>query len=130
MGLISVDTTFLIDWSKPRGKAKAAVRDFLAAHDQDRFALCLTVLGEFAAGLENPRNHGLDFVRSKFTTLVSDEEVAMTYRDIFRFLKVRGQLIGANDLWIASHAVRHGVPCVTRNTEEFGRVPGLVVLRY
>jgi tRNA(fMet)-specific endonuclease VapC len=54
----------------------------------------------------------------------------MTYRGIFRFLKTRGQLIGANDLWIACHAVRHGVPCVTRNTEEFRRVPGLVVLTY
>lgn len=130
MGLISVDTTFLIDWSKPRGKAKAAVSDFLAAHDQDTFALCLTALGEFAAGIENPKNNALVFIRSKFIALTSDEEVAMTYRDILRFLKVRGQLIGANDLWIASHAVRHGVPCVTRNAEEFGRVPGLVVLSY
>lgn len=130
MGLISVDTTFLIDWSRPRGRAEAAVRDFLATHKQDSFALCLTTLGEFAAGLDNPRHRAIAFLRSKFTMLASDEEVAMTYRDIFRFLKMRGQLIGANDLWIASHAVRHGVPCVTRNTEEFGRVPGLVVLSY
>jgi len=130
MGLISLDTTFLIDWSRPRGRTGAAVRDFLAAHDQDHFALCMTALGEFAAGLENPRSNALALARAKFNVLHSDEEVAMTYRDIFRFLKVRGQLIGANDLWIASHAVRHGVPCVTRNAEEFGRVPGLVVLSY
>lgn len=67
-------------------------------------------------------------MRSKLTRLVSDEEVAMTYRNIFQFLKVLCQLIGANGLRIGSHAVRHGVACVTRNTEEFRCVPGLVVL--
>lgn len=130
MGLISVDTTFLIDWSRPRGRTGNAVRDFLAAHRQDRFALCVTALGEFSAGLDDPKSNVLVLLRTRFSTLASDEEVAMTYRDVFRFLKARGQLIGANDLWIACHALRHGVPCVTRNIEEFKRVPGLNVLPY
>lgn len=130
MGVIAADTTFLIDWSGGRGGTERAVRDFLAAHGQEGFAVCLTALGEFAAGFADPEHHALTTVRRNFRTLESDEAVAMTYREVFRFLKARGQLIGANDLWIACHAVRHGVPCVTRNAEEFRRVPGLAVLTY
>jgi tRNA(fMet)-specific endonuclease VapC len=130
MGMIAADTTFLIDWSVGRGETRQAVREFLAAHRQESFAFCLTALGEFAAGFADPEHPALTALRRNFSTLASDEAVAMTYREIFRFLKTRGQLIGANDLWIACHAVRHGVPCVTRNTEEFRRVPGLVVLTY
>ena len=46
---------------------------------------------------------GFGIIRSRFQLLASDEAVAMSYREAFRFLKSRGQLIGANDLWIACH---------------------------
>jgi hypothetical protein len=45
-------------------------------------------------------------------------------------LKERGELIGANDLWIAAAALRHGEALVTRNARDFHRVPGLQVLTY
>ena len=53
---------------------------------------------------------------------------AWHYREIFRSLKERGELIGANDLWIAAAALRHNEPLVTRNARDFQRVPGLQVL--
>ncbi len=130
MGLIAVDTTFLIDWSGGRGWAGLAVREFLSHHQEDHFVLSVTALGEFAAGFADHQHHTLVTVRRSFKLLPSDEAVAMTYREVFRFLKGAGQLIGANDLWIACHALRHGLPCLTRNTEEFKRVPGLTVLGY
>jgi tRNA(fMet)-specific endonuclease VapC len=41
---------------------------------------------------------------------------------------VRGQVIGAHDLWIAATALAHGLGIATGNTEEFERVPGLRVI--
>jgi tRNA(fMet)-specific endonuclease VapC len=42
-------------------------------------------------------------------------------------LKTRGQMIGANDLFIAAHARSLGLRLVTNNTAEFGRVKGLAL---
>jgi tRNA(fMet)-specific endonuclease VapC len=53
------------------------------------------------------------------------ESAAAHYAKIRADLKRRGQLIGANDLFIAAHAVSMGVTLVTNNTKEFRRVRGL-----
>jgi tRNA(fMet)-specific endonuclease VapC len=54
-------------------------------------------------------------------------DAALDYAQIRAFLKVRGRLIGANDLLIAAHACFLGLSLVTSNTREFGRVPGLKI---
>jgi tRNA(fMet)-specific endonuclease VapC len=43
----------------------------------------------------------------------------------FTLLKSAGTPIGANDLWIACHALAEGATLVTRNQREFSRVAGL-----
>jgi len=40
-------------------------------------------------------------------------------------LAARGQLIGANDLWIAAHAKAMDLTLVTNNEREFRRIPQL-----
>jgi tRNA(fMet)-specific endonuclease VapC len=52
-------------------------------------------------------------------------DAAIDYAEIRAFLKARGTIIGANDLFIAAHARCLGLTLVTNNTREFGRVPGL-----
>lgn len=47
------------------------------------------------------------------------------YAEIRADLKLRGAMIGANDLLIAAHARSLGAVLVTNNTREFGRVKGL-----
>ena len=42
-------------------------------------------------------------------------------------LKIAGLPIGANDLWIACHALAEGATLVTNNTREFARVEGLAI---
>ena len=54
-------------------------------------------------------------------------EVAKTYASIRSDLEHRGQIIGANDLWIAAHALSLGLTLVTNNTNEFSRVNGLKI---
>jgi tRNA(fMet)-specific endonuclease VapC len=54
-------------------------------------------------------------------------DAAIDYAEIRAFLKVRGTIIGANDMFIAAHARCLGLTLVTNNTREFGRVPGLKI---
>jgi len=50
-----------------------------------------------------------------------------SYANIRTDLEKKGQIIGANDLLIASHALSLGAILVTNNTREFARVEGLVL---
>jgi len=54
-----------------------------------------------------------------------DWDAAAHYADIRSDLKKRGQMIGSNDLLIASHARSLEAILVTNNTREFHRVKGL-----
>jgi tRNA(fMet)-specific endonuclease VapC len=47
---------------------------------------------------------------------------ATAYAEIRADLKKRGQMIGANDLFIAAHSRALGLRLVTNNSAEFGRV--------
>lgn len=53
------------------------------------------------------------------------DAAATHYAGIRADLKKRGQMIGANDLFIAAHARTLGLRLVTNNTAEFSRVKGL-----
>ncbi len=130
MALICTDTTFLIDLSRESGRGSGPVHEFLRGHLADDFTLPVIALGEFAAGFGDLADETFVAIKSRFGMLTADETDAWQYRQIFRFLKERGQLIGANDLWIAAAAIKNKIPLVTRNTREFRRVPGLEVLTY
>jgi len=47
------------------------------------------------------------------------------YGEIRALLQGKGKLIGANDLFIAAHALALDATLVSDNTREFSRVPGL-----
>jgi len=54
-------------------------------------------------------------------------EAARFYGAIRAALSVRGEMIGANDLWIAAHARAMDLTLVTNNEREFRRVAGLKI---
>ena len=54
-------------------------------------------------------------------------ETATVYGAIRAALTARGELIGANDLWIAAHAKFLNLTLVTNNEREFRRVPDLKI---
>ena len=49
------------------------------------------------------------------------------YAAIRSDLERRGLIIGANDMWIAAHALALNLTLVTNNIREFNRIPGLNV---
>jgi len=59
--------------------------------------------------------------------LALDEDASLHYAKIRAHLELRGQIIGANDLWIAAQTVSRNLTLVTENLREFRRVPGLKI---
>jgi tRNA(fMet)-specific endonuclease VapC len=53
--------------------------------------------------------------------------ICQHYAEQFTRLKDAGTPIGANDLWIACHALAENATLVTHNTREFHRIDGLRV---
>jgi tRNA(fMet)-specific endonuclease VapC len=54
-------------------------------------------------------------------------EAGQVYGRIKENLRAKGQSIGENDLWIASHALAEDYILVTNNTREFKRIKGLKI---
>lgn len=131
MEAVSVDTTFLIDLQREvADRSNHGVEKFLESHASTDFGFGLVVWGEFQAGFEDPQSEPLREIRRRFRYFETDEKVAEWYGRIFRQLKKKGRLVGANDMWIAATALRHQVPLVTRNVSEFQNIPNLRVIGY
>ena len=54
-------------------------------------------------------------------------EAARRYGELRAALERKGTPVGANDLWIAAHALAEGLTLVTHNEREFRRIPKLKV---
>ncbi len=96
--------------------------------------VCISVISkaELMYGVElSPRRHQDEMALNAFLRHVEllefPDAAALYYAQIRADLKVRGEMIGANDLFIAAHALSLGLTIVTNNTREFGRVRNLVV---
>lgn len=103
--------------------AKAAVND-----------LCISVItkSELLYGVEvSPKQKQDEAALQAFLQYIEvldfPDEASSHYAKIRSELKVRGSMIGANDLLIAAHARSLGLILVTNNIREFKRVRGLII---
>jgi predicted nucleic acid-binding protein len=129
---LAIDTSFLIDLQnehRRRGEPLGAVA-FLEQHEDTELLLPSVALGEYLEGFADPDSGAARALVSSLRILDVTADVARVYAKVTRGLRATGQLIGANDLWIACTAKAAGVPIITRNAEHFARVPGLEVIRY
>lgn len=60
-----------------------------------------------------------------FEVIPFSDDMFYTYAKIRKELEVKGNKIGANDLFIAASALNKGAVLVTHNTREFIRIDGL-----
>ena len=102
----------------------------------DRFApvsaLSVIVYGELCFGqrASGRRNEALVYLTTLLETirvLPLPPDAGARYGEIRAELERRGQPIGANDMWIAAHALAEDLTLVTNNEREFGRVANLRV---
>ena len=98
--------------------------------------LCISSItyGELCYGIENgavtlkqERYNQLDLFLQRLSIEPWDEEAARHYGSIRAALKQSGNIIGGNDIQIASHARSLDAILVTNNTREFARVADLTI---
>ena len=91
----------------------------------------VVVVGELAYGFAKRPSPKLerqtDAVLAGIEVVAIDAPAGRVYARIRAALEDLGTPIGANDLWIAAHALALNATLVTANEREFRRVPGLRV---
>jgi len=130
MASLIFDTTFLIDYQRERSRSPGKAHKFLQEHATDTAFLPVMAYGEWAEGFTDRTEPAFVSLVQSFELLPVTRPVADVYAQAVRDLRSRGQLIGANDLWIAATALEKDWPLVTRNLKEFSRVTGLRCLSY
>jgi predicted nucleic acid-binding protein len=124
-----LDTCFLIDLQREfRSKKRGASRVYLEEHRSDHFGISVISLSEFLEGFDDPAD-GEGLLRP-FQLLGVNPAVARQASRIRRGLRLKGQLIGDFDILIAATAVVGEFTLVTKNTDHFGRIDGLLLEAY
>lgn len=97
----------------------------------DNVAVSVIVAGELQFGIEKEQSAlqraNLRTLLGEIASLPLEPAVAATYAQVRAKLERLGTPIGANDLWIAAHALSLDMTLVTANVDEFARVEGLRV---
>lgn len=126
-----LDTNFIITAEREakRGERDRADR-FLEKHASDRLLITFTVAGELACGRSAAPRRAWEKLCKPYPVIPWSKEICWMYGEVYRDLAGRGELIGANDMWIAATALAHQMPVVTNNLDEFRRVAGLEVIAY
>lgn len=126
-----LDTNFLVylERESRRGENGPASQ-FLEASTAQAFCITPTIAGELACGASLASRAAWESLILPFQILPINSEVSWQYGEIYRHLRDAGQLIGTNDLWIAAAGLANALPVVTRNTDEFRRVPNLQVVGF
>lgn len=123
-----LDTNIVSDLVRnPQGRVAARI-----AHvGEKQVATSIVVAAElrFGAAKSGSRRLAkqLDAILGVLETLALEPPVDASYAAARAALEVAGTPIGANDLWIAAHALSLGMTVVTDNEREFRRVRGLRV---
>jgi len=104
---------------------------FKAIEQEHTLALSSIVVSELLYGARKKASPKLRNVVQlfvdQFIVYDYDKASASHYADVRTELEQRGEIIGANDLLIAAHALSMDAVLVTNNTGEFSRVSGLAL---
>jgi len=124
MELALLDTTFLVDLEREtKSGQNGRARPFLEKRADLRLFISFTVAGELACGASLAQIEAWRKFIAPFQVVHSDPEICWQYGTFYQSLKHAGSMIGANDLWIAATAKANGMTVVTRNLDEFRRIP-------
>jgi tRNA(fMet)-specific endonuclease VapC len=115
-----------------RQKNSAVLKQF-RLHSPSDLRLCSIVVAELYYGAYKGQFQATNLqLLGKFLPLIQslplDDSAAVIYGQVRAKLASSGQIIGPNDLLIASIALANGCTLVTHNQREFTRVPGLQIV--
>ena len=129
MALFLLDTNICIYIAKRRPPEVLARFESL---QPDEAALSVITYGELRLGAEKSMSRTAALERLERLTewvpvLSLPQDAAVHYGIIRATLELQGRPIGANDLWIAAHALAGQLTLISNNTREFKRIPGLLL---
>lgn len=129
MGRYLLDTNILSDLIKnPQGGVAKRIGN-LSPTEHDALATSIIVAGELRYGAAKRGSAQLtdrvERLLDSFDVLPAEADVDRQYGHLRVDLEKRGITIGANDLWIAAHALAIDAVLITDNVVEFERVTGL-----
>jgi tRNA(fMet)-specific endonuclease VapC len=115
-----------------RRRRPLEVRRRFEAFDFGETAMSVITYGELMFGVERSGTRSKSLAEvEEITALIPilplPAAAAPIYGSIRAALALKGQIIGANDMWIAAHAIAQDLTVVTNNEREFRRVSGLKV---
>jgi tRNA(fMet)-specific endonuclease VapC len=112
---------------EPYGKAATIA----LSRGMDRICTSIIVAGELWHGAQKSGSDRLrkevEQTLSRLTVFDLNRPVELKYAAIRTTLHHQGKLIGANDMWIAAHAMAEGLTLVTDDEADFSRVEGLAI---
>lgn len=122
-----LDTNICIYIAK--NKPPSVLKRFLTM-DVSEIAMSIVTYGELLYGIKKSQRpqqskQALEELAQLISPLPLTLAVSECYADIRASLEKKGQLIGNNDLWIASHALALDIILVSNNLKEFSRIPSL-----
>ena len=124
-----LDTNILIYLIKHQPPSVAQRVD--ALDDKDQLCMSFITWAELLKGAERSSRKSevlkrLDALARQVSIRYPNQPaICRHYAEQFTRLKEAGTPIGANDLWIACHALAEDATLVTHNTREFQRITGL-----
>ena|SRR3990167_8130289 len=129
MKRIMLDTNAYVDF-------KRGNKTFInILNTSEEIALSSIVVGELLAGFlggtkfEKNNQELQDFFTSSRVSLIGiDEDTSLFYAKIYQHLKLKGNPIPTNDLWIAACAMQHGYILCT-NDKHFDYIDNLITHR-
>ena len=135
---ILLDTNVLSELMRPRPEPQ--VLDWFSAQGpQTRFVISAVTQAEILLGIAllpagKKRTSLTQAAQTMFeeefhgTSLAFDEHAAPDYADMVASRSRSGSPISVEDAQIAAIAVHHRMPLATRNTQDFAKLPGLVLI--
>jgi predicted nucleic acid-binding protein len=133
---VFLDTCFLVDLLKERKRReRGPATQTLETLGETELLLSVFVLCELRAGAElsgDPQRELPQVTRlvESHPVIYPDSSFPTLYGEAAGWLLRQGTPIPVMDLMIGVIAKRFGAPILTRDTEHFKKIPGLVVLNY
>jgi tRNA(fMet)-specific endonuclease VapC len=111
-------------------RLSSSVTERFAILQPGEAVISVVVYGELLLGVEKSAKRAHDALVTQailqdMAILPLSAYCASTYAHLRAGLERSAQMIRANDLWIAAHAIAEDLTLVTSNEREFRRVPGL-----
>lgn len=127
--------TYLLDpnvWVHFLRNRHALVVQRIQARQPGELRVCSVVASELYNGClrsaQPALNRGkVDALLGPYVSLPFDDAAADVHAQIRHHLETRGMTIGPYDLQIAAIVLANGLTLVTHNSQEFSRVPGLLL---